>query len=242
MEFSILGKTRNVTKVRLADAACLHAKVFWKIGTAFFFHCQTFSYKLKAPKPNYTADTAYQVPVLGRNHSSVWTLPLQAEHTFLISTFCNSSIPPWEILGKIFITITQYKLINRERTENYLVGSKKQADFCSVSKHLTLQFGMFMYKEGRFRQNTQIRRVCFVSVRPARSHRPCPECSAISPARDSWSLVPRGRGTVSAGPRKHITNTLGKQRTAVVKKQNQRTTHTILGGKSFLKRIRRNGN
>lgn len=141
-------------------------------SAAFFFHCQTFSYKLKAPKPNYTGDTAYQVPVLGRNHSSVWTLPLQAEHTFLISTFCNSSIPPWEILGKIFITITQYKLINRERTENYLVGSKKQADFCSVSKHLTLQFGMFMYKEGHFRQNTEIRRVCFVTVRPARSHRP----------------------------------------------------------------------
>ena len=144
-------------------------RCFGKWAQLFFFHCQTFSYKLKAPKSNYTADTVYQVPILGRNHSSVWTLPLQAEHTFLISTFCNFSIPPWEILGKIFITITQYKLINRERTENYLVGSKKQANFCSVSKHLTLQSGMFMYKEGRCRQNTQIHRVCFVSVWPARS-------------------------------------------------------------------------
>lgn len=167
----------------------------------FFFHCQTFSYKLNAPKPNYTADTAYHVTILGSNHSSVWTLPLQAEHTVLTSTFCNSSIPPWEVLEKI--TITQYKLINRERTENYLVGSKKQANFRSVSKYITLQFSMFMFKEGHLRQNTQIHRVCFMSVLPARSHGPCAKCNALSPARNSWSLVTGTRDSVSWSQEAH---------------------------------------
>lgn len=93
----------------------------WKRGTAFF-SLSNILLQTKRPKTELYSRPCLSRNNLGRNHSSVWTLPLQAEHTVLISTFCNSSIPPWEILGKIFITITQYKLTNRERTENYLVG------------------------------------------------------------------------------------------------------------------------
>ena len=88
----------SLRRGRLTQAASTR-RLFGKWAQLFFFfNCQTFSYELNAPKPNYTADTAYQVPVLGKESldSSVWILLLQAEHTFLISIFCNSNIPPWE--------------------------------------------------------------------------------------------------------------------------------------------------
>lgn len=159
-------------------------RLFGKWAQLFFFSLSNILLQTRCPKTKLYSRHCLASTSFGEGITWFLSLDTPAPSRTYISYFYVLQFQH-SSLGKIFITITQHKLINRERIENYLVGSKNQANFYSVSKHLTLWFSMFVFKEGRFRQNTQIHRVCFVSVRPAWSHGPCAGSNAISPARNS---------------------------------------------------------